>query len=390
MNQGKYVFSQVTSLLPKKAFDRLVSKYEGDKYTKHFSCWNQLMCMMYGQLGNRDSLRDLVTCIAAHRLKFHHLGFGKGVSKNNLSNANKNRDFMIFQDYAYHLVAIAQRTFVGEEDPIDKINAPVYGIDSTVIDLCLNVFWWAHFRRAKGGIKLHTVFDIKTNIPVYVFVSKALLHDVNFLDQIHFEMGSYYVFDKGYIDFSRLYKMNLSGSFFVTRAKRNLQYDVVLRSKVKKKKGIRCDQNILLKNYYALQEYPEKLRRIRFFDEEKKKKLVFLSNNFDLKAEEVAMLYKYRWRIELFFKWIKQHLKIQSFWGETENAVKVQIYIAIITYVHIAIVKRKMNTPYTNYEVLQIIGSSLLDKTDLRYLLNKTANQNFKEQNDNQLKMNLN
>ena len=390
MNNGKYIFSQVTKLLPKKTFDRMVLKYEGDKYIKHFSCWNQLMSMMYGQLCSRDSLSDLITCIKVHKAKFHHLGFGKNVSKNNLSNANKARDHNIFQDYAYHLISIAQREYIWEEEPIEKIDGPVYAIDSTIIDLCLSVFWWAEFRRAKGGIKLHTVFDVKTNIPVFVFVSEALMHDVNFLDKVNFEMGAYYVFDKGYTDFFRMYKIHLAGAYFVTRMKNNTQFEVIARSKVKKKIGIRCDQHILLRNYYSSKEYPEKLRRIRFYDLEKKKVLIFLTNNFDLKAQDIAMLYKYRWRIELFFKWIKQHLKIKSFWGETENAVKTQVYIAVITYVHIAIVKKLMNTEYSNYEVLQIIGSSLLDKSELRDLLNKRAHQDFKEQNINQLKISFN
>lgn len=390
MNEGKYVFSQVTKLLPKRAFDHLVSKYSGDRYVKHFTCWNQLLCMMYGQLCNRDSLRDLLTCIQAHERKYHHLGFGKGVSLNNLSNANRNRDYRIFQEFAFRLIAKAQRECVSSDEPIEDIAAPVYAVDSSVIDLCLNVFWWAEFRRAKAGIKLHTVFDIKTDIPVYVHISPAKMHDVKFLDMLTFEMGSYYVFDKAYIDFHRLYKLHLAGAYFVTRMKRNAQFNIVKRSKVRKRKGIRCDQVIEMKNYYSAQEYPERLRRIRYYDQQNNKKLVFLTNSFVLKAEEVALLYKYRWRIELFFKWIKQHLKIKSFWGESENAVKTQIYIAMITYAHIAILKQTMKTEYTNYEVLQIIGSSLLDKTDLRLLLRQIQKINTGEsENSNQLKINL-
>lgn len=389
MHQGKYVFTQVTRLLPKKYFDRLVLKYEGDRYVKHFSCWNQLMCMMYGQLCNRDSLRDLITCIQAHEKKYHHLGFGKSVSLNNLSNANRNRDYRIFQDYAFRLITRAQRECTSSDEPIEDIAAPVYAIDSSVVDLCLNVFWWAGFRRTKGGIKLHTVFDIKTDIPVYVHISPAKMHDVKFLDMLHFEMGSYYVFDKAYTDFFRLYKLRLSGAYFVTRMKKNAQFNIIHRSKVRKNKGVRCDQVIEMKNYYSSTEYPEWLRRIRYFDRDRNKKLVFLTNSFDLKAEEVALLYKYRWRIELFFKWIKQHLKIKYFWGETENAVKTQIYIAMITFVQITLIKQMMKTAHTNYEVLQIIGSSLLDKTDLRTLLLKQKNTEWVSQNSNQLEINL-
>lgn len=389
MNDGKFVFSQVTRLLPKKYFDRLVFSYNGDRYVKHFSCWNQLLCMMYGQLCNRDSLRDLLVSINAHQNKFHHLGFGKGVSLNNLSNANRNRDFRIFQDYAYYLIAQAQKTSPASEEPIEKINGSVYAIDSTVIDLCLSVFWWAEFRKAKGGVKLHTVYDVKTDIPIYVYISPAKMHDVNFLDMMNFEMGAYYVFDKGYIDYFRLYKMHLSGSYFVTRQKRNAQFIVLKRSKVKKKKGIRCDQIIRMKNHYSSAEYPLQLRRIRYIDFTSNKKLIFISNNFELKAEEIALLYKYRWRIELFFKWIKQHLKIKTLWGETENAVKIQIYTALITYSHIAIMKNSLKTEYSNYEILQIIGSSLLDKTELKILLQTPKLNENESQISNQMKINL-
>jgi len=382
------VFAQVADFLPRRIFDRIVHQYDGNLYVKHFSCWNQLLCMMYGQLSTRDSLSDLIVCIRAHKSKYYHLGFGKNVSKNNLSNSNKNRDYRIYESLANHLVGVAQRNSFPENEPIENINGPVYAIDSSVIDLCLNVFWWAKFRKEKGGIKMHTLFDIKTNIPTFVYVSEALLHDVHFLDIINFEMGSYYVFDKAYVDFYRLYRMTISGATFVTRMKRNAKFKIVSRAKIRKLKGIRSDHTITLTNYYASKEYPEKLRKIRFYDETKKKLLIFLTNNFDLKAEEVAMLYKYRWRIENYFKWIKQHLKIKSFWGETPNAVRTQIYIAMISYLIVAIIKEKINSKYTNYEVLQIIGSSLLDKTPLCELLEKPLSiQEFKEQNANQLKI---
>jgi len=382
------VFAQVADFLPRRIFDRIVHQYDGNLYVKHFSCWNQLLCMMYGQLSTRDSLSDLIVCIRAHKSKYYHLGFGKNVSKNNLSNSNKNRDYRIYESLANHLVGVAQRNSFPENEPIENINGPVYAIDSSVIDLCLNVFWWAKFRKEKGGIKMHTLFDIKTNIPTFVYVSEALLHDVHFLDIINFEMGSYYVFDKAYVDFYRLYRMTISGATFVTRMKRNAKFKIVSRAKIRKLKGIRSDHTITLTNYYASKEYPEKLRKIRFYDETKKKLLIFLTNNFDLKAEEVAMLYKYRWRIENYFKWIKQHLKIKSFCGETPNAVRTQIYIAMISYLIVAIIKEKINSKYTNYEVLQIIGSSLLDKTPLCELLeNPLSIQEFKEQNANQLKI---
>jgi hypothetical protein len=388
MNHGKFVFSQIISFLPKRAFDWQVMKFDGDRYVKHFTCWNQLLCMMYGQLCTRDSLSDLIVCIRAHKAKYYHLGFGKNVSKNNLSHSNKNRNYRIYENFANHLVGVAQSNCPSDDDPIEDIDGPVYAVDSSVIDLCLNVFWWAEFRKNKGGIKMHTLFDVKTNIPTFIYVSEALLHDVHFLDMINFEIGSYYVFDKAYIDFHRLYRITLAGSTFVTRMKRNAKFEIVSRAKIRKSKGIRSDHTIILSNYYASKEYPEKLRKIRFYDDRKKKLLIFLTNNFELKAEEIAMLYKHRWRIENYFKWIKQHLKIKSFWGETPNAVRTQIYIAMISYLLVAIIRTKMNSKYTNYEVLQIIGSSLLDKTPLRDLLEKPISiQDFKEQNANQLKI---
>lgn len=382
------MFAQVADFLPRRVFDRIVKKHEGNLYVKHFSCWNQLLCMMYGQLCTRESLSDLIVCIRAHKSKYYHLGFGKNVSKNNLSNANKNRDYRIYESLANHLVGVAQSSCFPEDEPIEEINGPVYIIDSSVIDLCLNVFWWAEFRKEKGGIKMHTLFDAKTNIPTFIYVTQALLHDVHFLDIINFEMGAYYVFDKAYVDFYRLYRMTIAGATFVTRMKRNAKFKIVARAKIKKAKGIRSDHTIILSNYYSSKEYPEKLRKIRFYDKTKKKLLIFLTNNFSLKAEEIAMLYKYRWRIENYFKWIKQHLKIKSFWGETPNAVKTQIYIAMISYLIVTIIKAKMKSKYTEYEILQIVGSSLLDKTPLRNLLEKPISiQDFKERNTNQLKI---
>lgn len=382
------MFAQVADFLPRRIFDRIVNEYEGNSYVKHFSCWNQLLCMMYGQLCTRDSLSDLIICIRAHKNKYYHLGFGKNVSRNNLSNSNRNRDYRIYESLANHLVGVAQSNSFPEDEPIEEINGPVYAVDSSVIDLCLSVFWWAAFRKEKGGVKMHTLFDVKTNIPTFIYITEALLHDVHFLDIINFEMGAYYVFDKAYVDFHRLYKITIAGATFVTRMKRNAKFKIIARAKIKKSKGIRSDHTIILPNYYSSKEYPDKLRKIRFYDKTKKKLLIFLTNNFDLKAEEVAMLYKYRWRIENYFKWIKQHLKIKSFWGETPNAVKTQIYIAMISYLLVTIIKAKMGSKYTNYEVLQIIGSSLLDKTPLRTLLEKPLSiQNFKEQNTNQLKI---
>lgn len=390
MNQGKFVFAQVAGFLPHQFFDRICEKYDGNKYVKHFSCWNQMLCMMYGQLNNRDSLRDLIICILPHRNSFYHLGLGRNVSRSNLAAANEKRDCMIYEEFAYHLISVAQKCVELNEDKfLSKIDGPVYAFDSTTIDLCLNVFWWAEFRKAKGGIKLHTLLDVKTNIPTFVYLSEASVHDVNGLDVLKFERGGFYILDRGYLDYARLFEIEKANAFFITRTRTNFQFVRLEGRKVKKKLGIRCDQTVTLKGFYPRKKYPGKLRRINFVDPETQKRFVFLTNNFELEPIEIARLYKYRWRIELFFKWIKQHLKIKSFWGTTINAVKTQIYIAIITYVTIAIIKSKIKTTYSNYEVIQIIGTSLMAKIPLRDLLSQPLPQDFKELNDNQLKINL-
>lgn len=348
-----------------------------------------MLSMMYGQLNNRDSLRDLITCIIPHRSSFYHLGFGKNISRSNLAAANEKRDSKIYEEFAYQMISQAQKCIANDDKFLSKIDGPIYAFDSTTIDLCLNVFWWAEFRKTKGGIKLHTLLDVKTNIPTFVYLTEALVHDVNGLDVLKFENGGFYILDRGYVDYARLYKIEKASAFFITRAKKNFNFTRIEGRKVKKKLGILCDQTVMLKGFYVGEYYPEKFRRIKFIDPETQKRFVFLTNNFELTAIEIARLYKYRWRIELFFKWIKQHLKIKSFWGTTVNAVKTQIYIAIITYVTIAIIKSKMKTTYSNYEVLQIIGTSLMAKIPLRDLLSQPLPQDFKEQNDIQLKINL-
>lgn len=387
MNIGKYVFAQISSFLPQRIFDGIVARYKGDHRIIHFSCWNQMMCMMYGQLSNRESLSDLVLTINAHSQKAYHLGFGKGISKANLAKANENRDWKIYQDFAYHLISEARKICISENIISDEFASPVYAFDSTTIDLCLNVFWWATFRRAKGVIKLHTQYDVRTSIPIFMHVTAGAVHDVNAMDEITYEPGSFYVFDRGYIDFDRLFVIHQSKSFFVIRAKSNLKFSRQYSSSANKDAGIKCDQTGILKGFYSSQEYPEKIRRIKFHDSEQEKTLVFLTNNTDLKAEEIAELYRQRWKIEFFFKWIKQHLRIKTFWGTTENAVKTQVYIAVISYTLIAIIKEKVKSNYTTYEVLQILGVSLLDKTPINQLLTKKGDQDVKELLHNQLKI---
>ncbi len=387
MNTGKYVFAQIASFLPQRQFDRIVLKYKGNYKTRHFTCWNQLLCMMFGQLSSRESLRDLVLTINAHPAKLYHLGFGKSVSKTNLAKANEQRSYCIYEAFAKELIAEARKICLADDSNAFSFADAVYAFDSTTIDLCLNVFQWATFRKHKGAVKLHTQYDVRTSIPVFIDVTAASIHDVNAMDNITYEPGSFYIFDRGYLDFERMYFIHQSKSFFVIRAKNNLQFNRMYSAAVDKTSGIRCDQTGTLKGYYSHKGYPEKIRRIKFYDEEQKRHLVFLTNSMHLKATEIASLYKHRWKVELFFKWMKQHLKITAFWGRSMNAVKTQVYIAVITYTLVAIIKQKLNSTYSTYEILQILGASLLDKTQLNQLLRKNYNQDVKELLYNQLKI---
>jgi len=386
MNQGKYVFAQIIEFLPQRVFDSIVAKYKGNKYVKHFTCWNQLLCMIFGQLGNRQSLSDLILCIDAHSTKAYHLGFGQSVSKNNLAKANERRDSRIFAEYAYYLIGLARKYAIPEQFELTT-ESNVYAFDATVIDLCINVFWWAKFRKTKGAIKIHTLFDVKTSIPCFIYITEAAVHEVNAMDNLYYEAGSFYVFDRGYIDFDRLFTLHKTGAYFVIRAKNNFNFKRQQSFKCDKAKGVQCDQSVLLSGYYVSKDYPEKLRRIKYYDQETDADFVFLTNNFELPAYDIALLYKYRWKVELFFKWIKQHLKILTFWGISENAVKIQIYCAIITYVLVSILKAQLNCQLTNYEILQILSMSLFDKTPVKELINKPNLQNIKEPLYNQLKI---
>jgi len=314
------------------------------------------------------------------------LGFGKSISKTNLALANEQRPYLIYEKFAYHLIDEARKICRTEDVDFSFTNA-VYAFDSTTIDLCLNTFCWATFRRAKGAVKLHTQYDVRTSIPVFMEVIPASLHDVNALDLINYEKGSFYIFDRGYLDYERLYFIHRSLAFFVIRAKNNLKFKRIYSNKIDKSTGVKCDQIGELTGFYSFKGYPEKIRRIKYYDEQQSRTLIFLTNNMELQAEEIAQLYKHRWKIELFFKWIKQHLRITEFWGRTENAVKTQVYIAVISYTLIAIIKQKMKTEYSTYETLQILGASLLDKSTLQELLIKHNDQNFKEQLYNQLKI---
>ncbi len=386
MNNGKYVFAQLTSFLPQRVFDKFVLKYLGNKYVKHFTYWNQLLCMIFGQLTNRNSLRDLIVILDAHSNKTYHLGFGKSVTKSNLAKANERRNSKIFEEFAYYLIDIAQKKLKNNDF---DIKGKVYAFDSSTIDLCLSVFWWAKFRKTKGGIKLHTLYDITTKIPVFIHITEATVHDVNVMDVIPYEVGAYYIFDRGYVDFKRLYKISMLSSFFVVRAKSNLKFKRMYSNKVNKENGVKVDQIGKLTGFYVSKDYPVKIRRVKYYDLESKRNFIFLTNNTDLTAEQIALLYKNRWQVELFFKWIKQHLKVKSFWGTSENAVRIQIYSAIIAYCLVAIVGHDLNLERSTYEILQILGISLLDKTPVNELFTNIDYNNFKEHDYNQLTLSL-
>ena len=382
MNNGKYIFAQIMEFLPNRVFDRIVLKHSGDKYVKHFSCYNQLLCLIFGQLCSRESLRDLTIIINAHQSKMYHLGFGKNVSRSNLSKANERRSYEIFEEFAYHLIGVAQSKNKNENF---EIKGKIYAFDATTIDLCLNVFKWANFRKNKAGIKLHTQFEISTQLPVFIYFTAANVHDVKAMDFIIYELGAYYIFDKAYIDFLRLFAITKAGAFFVIRAKINLKWRRMYSSKTDKLNGVLLDQIGKFTHKKTLESYPEKLRKIKYYDEQTNKTFIFLTNNFELTALQIALLYKQRWQIELFFKWIKQHLKIKTFWGTSENAVRIQINIAIIAFCLISIISKDLKINRTNYEILQILSMSLLDKTPINELLMKTDNNNVNERNTNQL-----
>ena len=387
MNQGKYVFAQLIEFLSYNDFIGCVAKFKGNYRVKTFTCWHQLLYMIFGQLSHRDSLSDLVTCLQSQQNKSYHLGMGKGTSRANLAKANEKRDYRIYESFASILVAQAQKLAIDKQLFDLPIEAPVYAIDATVVDLCLNVFWWGKFRKHKAAVKLHTMLDIKTNIPTFIYITSGAVHDVRALDVFPIEVGSYYVMDKGYIDFGRLYRIHESGAFFVTRAKENFKFVRLSSNPIERNMGIRCDQTVRLKNYKVSLAYPKKIRRIKYFDADINFEFVFMTNNFELSASHIARLYKYRWTIELFFKWIKQHLKVKTFWGYSLNAVRTQIYIAMITYLMVTIVKHQLKLKQTQYEILQILSISLLCKTPLLDLFSNTYPQYVKEQECNQLNL---
>jgi len=367
MNEKKYVFSQLTEFIPKRSFDCIVSSFMGDKYVKSFSCWNQLLVMMFGQLAGCDSLRELTSVVGAHSRKSYHLGFGKSnITRSNLSKANENRDYHIFEKFAYKMIDIAQKKRLTREF---EIEGRFYAFDSTTIDLCLNLFWWAKFRKTKSGIKMHTLFDVATQIPAFIHITSAKVHDTNAMDEIPYEPNAYYIFDRGYFDLARLYHIDIIGSYFVIRERGKLQYEIIQGDELLEgPDNILFDQIIRLTGPQTKNKFPGRLRRIVFYSEEHRRTFTYLSNNFVIDASQIALLYKNRWQVELFFKWIKQHLHIKTFWGISENAVRIQIYTAITAYCLVAIVENELKLGRSTFEVLRILSASLLDKTVIKEL----------------------
>jgi transposase len=371
MYQGKFVFSQVVSGISRYEFNKSVNKYKGNYRVQNFKCWQQFLCMMFGQLTYRESIRDIINCLEAHKDKVYHLGITQLMSHSTLTRANESRDWRIWSDFASYLIGVARPLYLDDNNFSLDLDNTVYALDASTIDLCLSVFKWAKFRKKKGAVKLHTLMDLRGNIPVFLSITTGKVHDVNILDQIIFEAGAFYIVDKGYYDFERLYLIDREKAFFVIRAKKNLKFKRLYSSIVDKPTGLKCDQIIKLTGQKTISAYPDKLRRIKFFDKTKSKTYVFLTNNFELDALTITLLYKNRWQIELFFKWIKQHLKIKKFWGQSENAVKTQIWIAVCTYLIVAIIKRRLNSNMSLYEILQILSVSAFDKTPVNQLLTK-------------------
>ena len=368
MNKDKYVFAQFSDFLDHNKFRRLVDKYNGDFHVKHFTCWHQLLTLMFGQLSGRESLRDLTTVLDAHKSKCYHLGLGSSpASRTTLSVANQNRDYHVFEEYAFFMMDEARRKCATD---IFMLGGKVYAFDSTTIPLCLSVFHWAKFRSRKGGVKAHVLYDLETHVPSFYHITTASVHDSKAMSAIPYESGSYYVFDRGYNAFAELFRINRLESFFVVRAKQNLKFKCV-KWKRRMPENVLGDAEIEFAEEASFKKYPGKLRLVRFHDNEQNRDFAFLTNDFSLPSLKVADLYRNRWQVELFFKWLKQHLKIKKFWGVTENAVRIQMSVAIITYCLVAVVRNELKLERSTYELLQILSVSLTDKTPMRELFEK-------------------
>ncbi len=386
MNSGKTIFSQLMDFLPRQDFRRCVDRYRGNYKLQRFSCWDQFLCMAFAQLTYRESLRDIEACLRSAGTKLYHMGIRSRVSRNTLANANQVRDWRIYADFAQTLISMARELYVGDSFGVD-LKQTVYALDATTIDLCLSLFPWARFRKHKGAVKLHTVLDLRGNIPSFILITHGKVHDLHLLDQLAFEPGAFYIMDRGYLDFRRLYKISVAAAFFVTRAKKNFVFNRLYSLDVDKSTGVLSDQIISLRGFYSRKRYPEKLRRIRFLDREHNKYLVFLTNNFALPAATIAQLYRCRWQVELFFKWIKQHLRIKAFYGTTPNALKTQIWTAISVYLLVAIVKKRLNVNASLYRILQIVSVTVFEKTPLLKALSALDYQDSDSENSKQLNL---
>ena len=387
MYEGKLVFAQLMEHLPTHTFRRIVKRYDGDYKVQTFSCLDQFFCMAFAQLTYRESLRDIEACFRAQRSKLYHLGIrSKQVARNTIANANNIRDWKIYADFAQSLITIARNLYVNEPFGVDLQNS-VYALDATTIDLCLSVFPWAPFRQTKAAVKLHTLLDLRGNIPTFIHISDGKMHEVNILDQLIPEAGAFYVMDRGYLDFTRLHQFHQSGAFFVIRGKSNLKIQRRYSRQVDRTTGLVCDQTVILTGFYSQQDYELPLRRIRYKDSQTNKTLIFLTNNFALPALTIAQLYKCRWQVELFFKWIKQHLRIKNFYGTSENAVKSQIWISISVYVLVAIVKKRLNLKASLYQLLQILSLTMFERIPLDQLLNGIVTDQFQSDSAKQLNL---
>ncbi len=386
MNAGKTVFSQLMEFFPQYEFHKCVDRYQGSYKIKSFSCGDQFLCMSFAQLTYRESLRDIQVCLRGNQQKLYHMGFRGKVSRNTLAHANQVRDWRIYADLAQVLIGQARNLYAHEDFGVE-LKQTVYAFDATTIDVCLALFPWAQFRQRKGAIKLHTLMDLRGSIPTVIFVTHGKVHEVNLLDDLLIEPGAIYIFDRGYLDFARLHKIHRAGAFFIIRAKSNFRFRRLYSQKPDKAKGVQADQIIALHGFYARKDYSDRLRRIRYCDAEKKKRLIFLTNHFTLPAFTIAELFRCRWKIELFFKWIKQHLRIKAFYGTSENAVKTQIWIAISIYALVAIVRKKLQVKVSLYTMLQILSVSLFEKTALFQILSQTELEEKEAEIFNQLKL---
>jgi hypothetical protein len=384
MNSGRSIFSQLIEHLPIHEFRKCADRYRGNHRTKSFSCWDQFLCLVFAQLSHRESLRAIVASLSGHRERLYHMGIRGAIRRSTLADANESRDWRIYADFAQVLIAEARSLYRADDMELD-LNNTVYALDSTTIDLCITLFPWALYKSEQHAMKLHTLLDLRGNIPTFIRITPAQLHDVNFLDHIVLEPGAFYVMDRGYLDFERLFRWTLAGAFFVTRSKKNFRFHRLASFQVDKTTGVQCDQAVAPHWFRAATGYPERLRRVRYRDPTTRKRLVFLTNNFMLPALTIAELYRSRWQVELFFKWIKQHLRIKAFYGVSQNAVKTQVWTAVCAYVLVAIVKKHLNLEMSLYTILQILSLTLFEKTPIFQALSSAPCQNVEVENHKQL-----